>query len=160
MNRSLNIMVGFLGDPDMLPRAGDVTSERLKAARMWQGARWEVRSLMSWEPLWSWSLRVLDEGHCGLDIFQTAGEPNLSTYYEQNVLLPCSWGLFFKNTQNLILNFLNRAHWSWERGPSWELMRITNKQVTRWVVGSSLVLWLVRSDNDCCHRGTYVTLCV
>ena len=27
-------MVGFLGDPDMLPRAGDVTSERLKAARV------------------------------------------------------------------------------------------------------------------------------
>ena len=34
LNRSLNIMVGFLGDPDMLPRAGDVTSERLKAARV------------------------------------------------------------------------------------------------------------------------------
>ena len=105
LNRSWNIMVGFLEDPDMLPWARDVTSERLKAARVWQGARWEVRSLMSWEPLWSWSLLVLDEGHCGLDIFQTAGKPNLSTYYKQSVLLPCFRGLFLQKKQKIFKLF-------------------------------------------------------
>ena len=133
MNRSWNITVGFLEDPDMLPRAGDVTSERLKAARVWQGARWEVRSLMSWEPLWSWSLLVLDEEHCGLDIFQTAGEPNLSTYYKQSVLLPCFRGLFLQKTKKY-LNFLNITHWSWERGPIFRIDE-NNKQTSNALSG-------------------------